>query len=45
MKNYIKPEVKITILDNKDALMVSGGLNTAAFTVNTNGSGYNKINF
>ncbi len=43
MKNYIKPEIKITVLNNEDVLMASGGINTANF--NKNDKTYTSINF
>lgn len=47
MKNYIKPEIKIAVLNNEAVLMVSGGLRLSTgttFTVKSSG-GYNKVNF
>lgn len=43
MKKYNKPEIKITVLNNEDVLMVSGGINVANF--NKNGKSYTGINF
>lgn len=43
MKKYNKPEIKITVLNNEDVLMASGGVNMAEF--NKNGKSYTAINF
>ncbi len=42
MKSYTKPEINITVLNNEDVLMVSGGVNTTKFTSSKT---YSSINF
>lgn len=50
MKKYNKPEVKITVLNNEDILMISAvGINLTNFisnnSENNGGKSYTSINF
>ncbi|MGN1318377.1 MAG: hypothetical protein ACI4VF_05120 [Lachnospirales bacterium] len=44
MKNYIKPSIEITNLNNEDVITVSGGLVLTKFTAADDTKKYNVIN-